>query len=60
MVEDVGFSVQKVDVRFDRVFIDADREVTDRKATRLWLAYYLIQAVPAGPNRDEPEAWTIF
>jgi hypothetical protein len=56
----VGFSVQRVDVRGDRVFIDAEREVTDRKATRLWLAYDLLQAVPAGPNRDEPEAWTIF
>jgi tRNA (mo5U34)-methyltransferase len=60
MVEDVGFSVQRVDVRGDRVFIDAEREVTDRKATRLWLAYDLLQAVLVGPNRDEPEAWTIF
>ena len=60
MVEDVGFSVQRVDVRADRVFIDAERVVSDPAATRLWLAYDLFPAVPAGPNRDEPAAWTIF
>lgn len=60
MVEDVGFSVQREDVRGDRVFMDAERAVTDRKATRLCLAHDRCQAVPAGPNRDDPEAWTIF
>jgi tRNA (mo5U34)-methyltransferase len=60
MVEDVGFSLQRVNVRGDRVFLDAERAVTDRNATRLWLAHDRRRAAPAGPNRDEPDSWTIF
>jgi tRNA (mo5U34)-methyltransferase len=60
MVEDVGFSVQRIDVRADRVFLSAERAVADPKATRLWLAYDLVPATPAGVNRDEPASWTIF
>jgi tRNA (mo5U34)-methyltransferase len=60
MVEDVGFSVQRVDVRGDRVFIDAARAVADRQATRLWLAHDLFPEVPARPDRDEPASWTIY
>jgi tRNA (mo5U34)-methyltransferase len=64
MVEDVGFSVARIDVRpdvtGDRVFLAAERVVADPKATRLWLAHDRIPETPAGPNRDEPESWTIF
>jgi tRNA (mo5U34)-methyltransferase len=60
MVEDVGFAVQRSDIRGDRVLLDAELTATDRDATRLWLAYGVRKAVPAGSARDEPGAWTIF
>lgn len=60
MVEDVGFSVRRLDVRSDRVFIDAARAVADPQATRLWLAYDLVPEVPAKPDRDDPASWTIY
>jgi hypothetical protein len=49
-----------VNVRGDRVFVDAERASTDRKATRLSLAYDCLAAVPVGTDRDDPEAWSIF
>jgi len=60
MVEDLGFTVQRADVRGDRVLLDTERAVTDASATRLWLAYEVRAAVPAGPHPDEPDSWTIF
>jgi len=60
MVEDLAFAVHRMDVRSDRVLIDAERTSTDPKDTRLWLAYDLFPATPAGANRDDPGAWTIF
>jgi tRNA (mo5U34)-methyltransferase len=60
MVEDVGFSVERARVHDDRVLIDARRAVSSQQETRVPLAYGLAPALPAGANRDDPDAWTIF
>ena len=60
MVEDLGFSVERARVDDDRVLIDARRAVSSMQETRVPLAYGLAPALPAGVNRDDPDAWTIF
>jgi len=60
MVEDVGFSVERARVHDDRVLIDARRAVASERDTRVPLAYGILPALPAGANRDDPDAWTIF
>jgi len=69
IVEDIGFVVQRSNVREDRVFIDAERVVLKKDATRfvfdntetrLGIAYGSIEPVPVDGNPDDPKAWTIF
>jgi len=60
MVEDVGFAVQRLNVRHDRVFIDASRAVSSETDTRIPMAYGAVPVVPAGADRNDPAAWTIF
>ena len=60
MVEDIGFSVQRANVRHDRVLVDAVRSVADEQETRIPMAYGTIPALRAGADPDSPEAWTIF
>ena len=60
MVEDVGFVVQRRNVRADRVLIDAKRSVLDDSATRLPIAYGVVPRVAVGDNPDDPAAWRII
>jgi len=60
MLEDVGFGVERMSVRGDRVFIDARRRVHDRSETRLAMAYDSFQEVPRGEDPNDPQAWKIF
>jgi len=60
MVEDMGFAVQRLDVRSDRVFIDAMRVVFEGAETRLSIAYDTVVPVHLGGSLDDPKAWKIF
>jgi tRNA (mo5U34)-methyltransferase len=60
MVEDVGFTVQKMNVRGNRVFLEATRVATDDAGTRLSMAYGNLPHVGLKASPDDPEAWTIF
>lgn len=60
MVEDVGFAVERVNVRGDRVFIDARRIIFDNAETRLLLAYGTVAPVALAGGPDDPQAWKIF
>lgn len=60
MVEDVGFAVKGIDVRGDRVFIDAKRNVMNRSDTRQGFAYGAMPRVARTAGADNPASWTIF
>ncbi len=60
MLEDVGFAVERMSVRGDRVFIDARRVVKNDAATRLGMAHETLPATPRGANPNDPQAWKIF
>ena len=60
MLQDLGFAALRTNVRGDRVFIDATRSDDDETNTRLPIAYGVRPAVPAGPDRDDENAWQIF
>lgn len=60
MVEDIGFTVHRKNVRGDRVLIDATRAVFDDSETRLNFAYGSIAPVQVSGSPDNPEAWKIF
>ncbi|MBD9416104.1 methyltransferase domain-containing protein [Pseudomonas sp. PDM16] len=60
MLEDVGFSVERMNVRGERVFIDARRQLPNERGTRLNMAYKTAQATPRGEEPDDPQAWKIF
>jgi tRNA (mo5U34)-methyltransferase len=60
MLEDIGFAVERSNVRQDRVFIDATRVVFDDAETRLGFAYGSLAPVPVDGSRDDPKAWTTF
>jgi hypothetical protein len=47
-------------VHCDRVFIDAERAVSGQNDTRMPIAHGSVPAIPAGANRDNPDAWIIF
>lgn len=59
MTEDVGFSVSRVSVDGDRVFLNACRS-SEGEHTRLGLAYGCVPAVPAGDEKNLAESWVIF
>ncbi len=60
MTEDNGFAVRRVNVRGDRVFIEAERVVEDERLTRMCFAYGILPHTPVGKNPDDAAAWTIF
>jgi tRNA (mo5U34)-methyltransferase len=69
MVEDNGFAVARSNVRKDRVFLDAERVVFPKDATRgvfddaetrLNIAFGLLAAIPVNGSPDDPNAWTIY
>ena len=60
MVEDLGFKVMRIEVNQDRVFIDAQREVSNNNGNRLNIAYGCQQTILHKENIDDPQAWTIF
>ncbi|MBC9250357.1 hypothetical protein A9179_08750 [Pseudomonas alcaligenes] len=60
MLEDVGFAVERISVRGERVFIDARRVVKNDAATRLPMAYKTVPATPRGAEPNDPQAWKIF
>jgi tRNA (mo5U34)-methyltransferase len=60
MVEDIGFSVRRKNVKSDRVLIDARRIVFDDRKTRLSIAYGVLAPITPGDNPDDPKAWKIF
>ena len=60
LVEDVGFVVQRSNVRDDRVFIDAKRSVFNDAETRLSIAYGSLAPVLLDGSPDDPNAWTVF
>lgn len=60
MVEDIGFAVLRMNVRGDRVFIDAKRVVFDDAETRLGIAYGAFAPVLLGGSPDDPKARVIF
>lgn len=59
MIEDLGFSVSRVFVEGDRVFLDARRSQGEEH-TRLGLAYGCVSPVPVREERDSAESWVIF
>lgn len=59
MLEDVGFAVERMNVRGDRVFIDARRVVRNDAATRLNMAYKTVPPTLRGSNPNDPQAWKI-
>lgn len=59
MIEDIGFSVNRVKKSADRVLIDAKRAV-DQAQTRLHIAYGIIPRVPMSGDPNDPQSWTIF
>lgn len=60
MIEDLGFTVHRSNVRSDRVFVDARHAGVKPAATRLKMAYGLRPHVRTGEDRDDPAAWTQF
>jgi tRNA (mo5U34)-methyltransferase len=60
MVEDVGFVVNRMDVRRNRVFIEATRSVFDLSATRSSLAHGKMAAQLRSQDPNEPSSWVIF
>jgi len=60
MIEDVGFRIERSGVRGDRVLIDARRGGVAPKEMRLRIGYGLGPHVPAGEDRDDPAAWTLY
>jgi tRNA (mo5U34)-methyltransferase len=61
MVEDIGFAVDRKDVRDARVFLDARRVVSDLShETRYLLAHGSVVAQPRGENPNDPDSWIIF
>lgn len=60
MIDDVGFVARRIRAHGDRVLLDAERMAPDAAGTREVFAYGRLPAVPAGADRDAPDAWTIF
>lgn len=60
LLEEFGFDAKRTNVRRDRVLIEARRVASDEAAMRLDLAYGVCPAQPAGQNRSDPAAWTLF
>jgi len=60
MVEDVGFALKGMDVRGDRVFIDALRNVRSSAQTRQGFAYGVLTHQPRADDADDPASWTLF
>jgi tRNA (mo5U34)-methyltransferase len=60
MVEDIGFAVDRSNVREDRAFIDATRVEFDDAETRLDIAFGSRELIPVKGSADDPQAWTIF
>lgn len=60
VVEDVGFAVKGMNVRGDRVFIDAARNILSSAETRQSIAYGVMKRLPRGDNADDPASWTLF
>ncbi len=60
MIEDVGFTVQRMNLHGNRVFLEAERTVFKAEETRLRFAYGTQPVVPTGKNPDTSESWTFF
>jgi tRNA (mo5U34)-methyltransferase len=60
MLEDVGFSVERMNVRGERVFIDARRVVKNDSVTRLHMAHKTLRPTLRGSDPNDPQAWKIF
>ncbi len=60
MVEDIGFSVLRMNVWEDRVLIDAKRIVFDDAETRLSIAYETSPPILLNGSPDDPKSWTIY
>lgn len=60
MVEDVGFAVRVSDVRAERVYIDAVRNVESSAQTRIKFAYGELPRVACTGDLDDPASWTLF
>jgi len=60
MVENVGFTVERMDVRGNRIFLEARRVVFDSSQTRSFLAHGDFAAQPRGQNPNDPASWIIF
>lgn len=59
MVEDVGFEVKTLNVRGDRVLIDAQRAM-DASATRQGIAYGQVPHQPVSGDPNDPKNWRVF
>ncbi|MEP6916111.1 MAG: methyltransferase domain-containing protein [Acidobacteriota bacterium] len=59
MVEDVGFAVQRADLRGDRVLIDARSVASARALARQTLGYGVRPRIAAG-DADDPDGWAMF
>lgn len=59
MLEDLGFIVERLSVRGERVFIDA-RRLTHAHGTRLEVAYQTAPTILRGDDPNDPLAWKIF
>ena len=60
MLEDVGFAVERMSVRGERVFIDARRCADNGGGTRLHTAYKKARPFLRGAEPNDPLAWKIF
>lgn len=61
MVADVGFTVERSQLRGERLLIDCRRSPsTSDTATRRGWTYGVRPRVPVDGDPDEPDAWTIF
>ena len=60
MVEDIGFAVDRILVRQDRVLIDARRSVSEPHTARIERAYQLAPHLPVGKDVSDPASWKIF
>ncbi len=60
MIEDIGFAVERVRVKGDRVLISSERSTSDQAPTRLKVAYGTVQTTPVNANPELPESWKIF
>jgi len=60
MLEDVGFKVERIKVRGERVFIDARRVNWNDENTRLGMAYKTIKPTLRGNDPSTSHAWNIF